>query len=350
MSLQQGVPQQVLDAEAQVDAELSEMMKGRTSEATPPIAVDEPQKPEPVVEQKPEEPKAPAAEPVKPAPPAMEAEATKPDERQKDAKYWEDRFHATERFPKEKNDRNRRLEDELKRLSAVVETVAKASEERKPAKTEDDDDKLENLYDKSLLDEYDPKFLKGLHGGQKKTVTKIVERLRDEFAKQLEEVKRDIGTTKVESAEAKFWREVDAACPGSSSLQYAPTPEFMSYLDKSIPLTGKTIRQVASEAMATGNAKLVAEVFSEYGKAAAPKTVEPVKTQEKAKVIEAQSMPASSGQGSPSAPKPTYRTQLIDYFYNKHFRPGGCYYGQDAKIAQIEKQIEEALREGRASI
>jgi hypothetical protein len=323
------IPEQVLREAEEADAELEAIKKARQADLPPAITL---------------EPKPDEATPQQMAQPQAQPTETKTVQQQApaDTQVWQDRLNTANGWLKEANERNKRLEDELRKMQSTLsdltsKIVSRQEQQPQTPQTQGDPQEFRKYIDPKLVEEYGEDWARGTYESYKRMQSGTQAEL-DALKARLAEVDGNARKMAGESEYASFLRNLDGMCPGAAVMQERPTPEFLKWLDEPDELTGETRRSVAEGAFAAKNIRAVAGVFKKYMQSLAAKPAA-----QSAPV--SQALPASSGQGSPAPEKPIYTEASVERFYDEVRR--NMWDDRLSERNKIEKQIEEAYKEGR---
>lgn len=180
------------------------------------------------------------------------------------------------------------------------------------------------------------------------TSNKSKKEIRDELKKMIDErfdeLRGGIKEVEVETKTNRYWDEVERLAPGAKKLNRENSDSLTLWLEEKVPFTKYTRKQIAEDAIAKGDVELVAEYFNAY-KSEMGYDDDSAGHKKKKKDIVVEPNSAAVSQPDDDSNKPIYtQTQVDDFYKSLRMR---TFSGTADQAGQIEKQIEEAYKEGR---
>ena len=135
-----------------------------------------------------------------------------------------------------------------------------------------------------------------------------------------------------------FWGRVEAQYPGAKALNDSD-PRWRTFLNASDPLSGVPRRTIGNSALTTGDVTRIVSLLTEFR----PLTSTPAKKTP----LPPTAKPRGRGKTvvTQATTKPNITESAMNKFYADVAR--GRYRGREAEVAQREREIEDAVAEGR---
>ncbi len=307
------------------------------------VVAIEPEKVEETAPAEESEPKTQEVEVEKPADDGIQSEeseqepAQEPVNKEDTVEHWKQKFKTLQGIQNAENGRHKEeissLSEQVKALTDKVDSsVAQVDDYVEPEQFFSDKD-LET-FDQDTLNLIERSINKGVNESENKKIQELEQKL-EAFESKSEKDSAEI-------REDRTWQELERLSPGAMEIN--TTLEFEEWLkNTTVRFSGETMMSMASKALGSGDAKILAEVFDEYKETHGLKN-EPKQKSPTSKHAE----PHRGGESTHEdivREKPTYTEAQIARFNADCIN--GVYFNREAEAEQIDNQIKEAIMEGR---
>ncbi len=263
-------------------------------------------------------------------------------EKDSDPQYWKSRAYTIAGEHRKARTENEQLVTENANLRAEVERqkdLTARSAEPKPIAVESpipdpgyvSDDLLRSYYSEEEQEEYGEDFCRI-------NVAKM-EAVAD---RKMKDMSYKVDNMQRTAEEREFWLKVEGKAPGSNVFHDPDNNKFWGWMEEPVPLTGKTRKEIAQQAVDEQNPQVLADLVKAYK----TDTEQPPEESKKREIPQNEDIQPHSASGNPDPSvkqKPVYSQAQVDKFYED------CIQGRVTPEEKhtIEQQIHEAAKDGR---